>query len=115
MDENAWYWADFGEIDGVKVVGGAGNQLISSDWIREATKVQVPSTMALGTPLSIIDGIGVYGLNGLVNGVRPNGNLLWPDVPKCAYAASGYNNNKMFIIPEWDMVVVRLGLDEIDG
>lgn len=29
-------------------------------------------------------------------------------------SASGYNNNDMFIIPEWDMVIVRLGLDQSD-
>jgi len=28
------------------------------------------------------------------------------------YSASGYNNNDMFVIPEWKMVVVRLGLDQ---
>ena len=25
--------------------------------------------------------------------------------------ASGHNNNRCFVIPEWDMVIVRLGLD----
>ena len=28
------------------------------------------------------------------------------------YSASGFNNNDMFVIPEWNMVLVRLGLDE---
>jgi hypothetical protein len=27
------------------------------------------------------------------------------------FAASGFNNNKCFVVPEWNMVVVRLGLD----
>ena len=142
MNENEWYWPDFGEIDGIKVVGGAGNagknifisanemarfgllflnngnwngnQLISRDWIKQATKVQVPPSMELGSPLSNIDGVGVYGFNWWVNGIRPNGIRLWPDAPVSTYAASGYNNNKMFIIPEWNMVIVRLGLDESD-
>ena len=26
----------------------------------------------------------------------------------------GYNNNTMFVIPEWNMVIVRLGLDSSD-
>ena len=30
------------------------------------------------------------------------------------YSASGYNNNDMFVIPKWKMVVVRLGLDQGD-
>ena len=58
--------------------------------------------------------MGVYGFNWWVNGVQPNGNRLWPNAPASTYAASGYNNNKMFVIPEWDMVVVRLGLDAND-
>jgi CubicO group peptidase (beta-lactamase class C family) len=142
MNENNWHWGNFGEIDGLSVVGGSGNhdngifisakelarfgllflnkgnwngnQLISSQWIEQATKVQVPPGMELGSPLSIIDGIGVYGYNWWVNGVRSNGSRLWPDAPYGTYAASGYNNNKMIIIPEWDMVVVRLGLDAND-
>jgi hypothetical protein len=70
--------------------------------------------MKLGSPLSNIDGIGVYGYNWWVNGIRSNDSRLWPDAPPSTYAASGYNNNKMIIIPEWDMVVVRLGLDAND-
>ncbi len=34
------------------------------------------------------------------------------DEPRGTYAAGGYNNNGMFVIPEWNMVIVRLGLDE---
>ncbi|NND33768.1 MAG: beta-lactamase family protein, partial [Saprospiraceae bacterium] len=140
MNTDAWHWGDFGPIGGVKVVGGAGNngkgiyisaiemarfgllflnegnwngsQLISKNWIKQSTQVQVPASMKLGTPLSDIDGIGVYGFNWWVNGIRTNGSRFWPDAPAGTYAASGYNNNKMFIIPAWDMVVVRLGLDE---
>ncbi len=143
MNENNWYWGDFGDVNGLKVVGGAGNQskgiyisanelarfgllflnegnwngnqLISRDWIRQSTRVQVLPILELGTHLSEIYGMGVYGFNWWVNGVQPNGNRLWPNAPASTYAASGYNNNKMFIIPEWDMVIVRLGLDAIDG
>ena len=139
MNENKWYWGDFGKVDDLKVVGGAGNldhgiyisanefarfgllflnegnwngnQLISRDWVKQATKVQAPPTLELGTPLSEIYGMGVYGLNWWVNGVRPNGIRLWPKAPANTYSASGHNNNKLFIIPEWDMVIVRLGLD----
>ena len=34
-----------------------------------------------------------------------------PPRPEGMFWASGHNNNKCFVIPEWDMVVVRLGLD----
>ena len=142
MNENAWHWGDFGEVDGLKVVGGAGNfhkgifisanefarfgllflnegnwdgnQLISREWVRQSTKVQVPQTMEWGSELSDIHGMGVYGYNWWVNGIQPNGERLWPDAPANTYAALGYNNNVMFVIPDWDMVVVRLGLDARD-
>lgn len=38
----------------------------------------------------------------------------WPYTPEGAFSASGYNNNDMFIILEWDMVFVRLGMDQQD-
>ncbi|MBT3383986.1 MAG: serine hydrolase [Prolixibacteraceae bacterium] len=142
MNEKAWKWLDFGEIDGLKVVGGAGNksngiyisanelarfgllflnegnwdgtQLISSDWIKQATKNQVPVKLELGSHLSETYGMGVYGYNWWVNGIQANGARLWPNAPEGTYAASGHNNNKMFIINEWNMVIVRLGLDAKD-
>jgi hypothetical protein len=30
------------------------------------------------------------------------------------FAATGFNNNRMFVVPEWQMVVVRLGLDQLE-
>jgi hypothetical protein len=66
-------------------------------------------------PESEIDGRGVYGFNWWANGVQPNSERKWPEAPHGAYAASGHNNNKMFVIPEWRLVVVRLGLDEDQG
>ena len=36
-------------------------------------------------------------------------------MPDCTFSASGYNNNDLFVIPDWNMVVVRLGLDQNDS
>jgi len=58
------------------------------------------------------DGRGVYGYNWWTNGIKADGKRKWPGAPAGTYSASGYNNNDMFIIPEWKMVIVRLGLDE---
>ena len=38
----------------------------------------------------------------------------WPGAPRNTFAAAGHNNNRLFVVPEWDMVIVRLGLDEGD-
>ena len=59
-------------------------------------------------------GRGVYGFNWWVNGLKADGQRNWPGVPLGTYSASGYNNNDMFVIPEWNMVIVRLGLDQRD-
>jgi CubicO group peptidase (beta-lactamase class C family) len=91
-----------------------GEQLISREWVKAATSVQVPASLPWAQPESEIDGRGVYGFNWWTNGRRPGGELKWPGAPPGTFAASGHNNNRMFIVREWDMVIVRLGLDQQD-
>jgi hypothetical protein len=50
-------------------------------------------------------------LNWWVNGKGPDGKRRWPSAPEGTFAASGFNNNKCIIVPEWGMVIVRMGLD----
>lgn len=140
MNDERWDWGDFGEVNGSVVNGGAGNngnhvqisarelarfghlilnrgnwngrQLLSAKWIDQATRVQVPATLPLGHAESGIPGPGAYGLNWWVNGRKPDGALKWPGVPANTFAAMGHNNNVLFVVPAWNMVIVRLGLDE---
>ena len=124
MDPEKWDWKDFGEIDGTTINGGAGNkgrgvfisasemarfgklflnkgnwngrQIISERWVEEATSPQV---------MNLIPGDGTpYGFNWWTAG-------RFPDAPDGTFAALGFNNNNCIVIPEWDMVIVRLGLD----
>jgi CubicO group peptidase (beta-lactamase class C family) len=139
MDRAKWDWGDFDRVDGIVVNGGSGNgnkhifisarelarfghlflnkgrwkdrRLISVAWVDAATSPHVPASLPLHN-LSGVDGRGTYGYNWWANGIRADGERKWPDVPVGTYSASGYNNNDMFIIPEWNMVVVRLGLDQ---
>lgn len=139
MNRSKWDWGDFGTIDGLVVNGGSGNhnkhirvsarelarfghlflnrgnwngrQLVSESWVDAATKPHVSASLPL-VRLSGADGRGVYGYNWWANGIRPNGKRKWPGAPRGTYAASGYNNNDMFVIPEWNVVIVRLGLDQ---
>jgi len=90
-----------------------GRQLISEAWVDAATRVQVqvPADLPLAGPATWLDGRGVYGYNWWVNGRGADGRRRWPAAPEGTFAASGFNNNKCFVIPEWSMVVARLGLD----
>lgn len=139
MNPGKWDWRDFGKVHGIVVNGGSGNnnkhvyisarelarlghlflnrgkwkgkQLVSSAWVEQATRSQVPASLPL-EHLSGADGRGVYGYNWWVNSIKHDGKRKWPGAPSGTYSASGYNNNDMFVIPEWDMVIVRLGLDQ---
>jgi len=134
-----WDWGDYATVNSVIVNGGSGNgnkhifisaremarfgllflncgrwngrQLVPESWVAEATRVHVPPTMPWAQPESEIDGRGVYGFNWWRNKLKPDGTRKLPAAPEGTYWASGHNNNKCFVIPEWDMVIVRLGLD----
>ncbi|MBC8873420.1 MAG: serine hydrolase [Planctomycetes bacterium] len=89
-----------------------GKQLVPAEWVREATRVQVPASIPDALPTSDRKGAGMYGYHWWPNGIKPDGERKWPDAPITAYARSGYNNNDLFVIPPWNMVIVRLGLDQ---
>ena len=137
-----WEWGDYATLDGMVVNGGSGNggkhvqisarefarlghlflnkgnwngkQLLNREWVELATSVHVHHTTPWAQPESDIDGRGVYGFNWWCNGLKPDGERLWPGAPPGTFAATGHNNNRMFVIPSWNMVIVRLGLDQQD-
>ncbi|MHC4118979.1 MAG: serine hydrolase domain-containing protein [Planctomycetota bacterium] len=141
MDRSKWDWGDFGQVNGLVINGGSGNsnrhmfisarelarfghlflnrgkwngkQLISSTWVDAATRPHVSASMPL-EEFSGADGRGMYGYNWWANGVKADGKRKWPGAPGRTYSASGYNNNDMFVIGQWNMVIVRLGLDQRD-
>jgi hypothetical protein len=41
--------------------------------------------------------------------VRPDGRLALPDAPPGVFYASGLHHNVLVVVPEWEMVIVRLG------
>ena len=142
MNPAAWKWGAFEMVDGMRVNGGSGNagkhiqisarelarlghlflnegkwngrRLLSAEWIRQATSVQVPAKLTNAWPKSGIDGPGQYGFNWWRNAPGPEGKMTWPGAPADTFGASGHNNNKLYVIPSWRMVIVRLGLDQAD-
>jgi len=137
-----WKWGERSKSNGIVVNGGSGNagthvqisarefarfghlllnhgkwgdkQLLSREWIEEATAVHVPVGTKWAQPESEIDGRGVYGFNWWANGIGADDKRKWPGAPKDTYAAAGHNNNRLFVVPQWNMVIVRLGLDQAD-
>jgi CubicO group peptidase (beta-lactamase class C family) len=85
-----------------------GKQLISSSWVDEATSVRVPVSIP-NDSTERAEGSGAYGYNWWVNGVTPVGKRFLPDADPGTYWASGYGTNRCFIIPAWNMVIVRTG------
>jgi CubicO group peptidase (beta-lactamase class C family) len=69
-----------------------GQSLVAPWWIELATRSSQPSYPD-------------YGLTWWLNS-----HGLWPDVPRDAFAAMGFNTNLCCVIPSLDLVVVRLGL-----
>jgi CubicO group peptidase (beta-lactamase class C family) len=89
-----------------------GEQLISREWVKAATTVQVPASIPIAdTDRKNVTGPGCYGFNWWVNGKMADGTLNLPGAPEGCYYASGLNNNKCIVIPHWNMVVVRMGED----
>jgi CubicO group peptidase (beta-lactamase class C family) len=83
-----------------------GKQLLSTAFIDEATKNQVP----VDTPGRSSKGwSGAYGFYWYTNGVLPTGRRRWPSAPAGTYAAQGGGSNRFYVIPEWNMVVATLG------
>ncbi|MBN1851574.1 MAG: serine hydrolase [Pirellulales bacterium] len=71
-----------------------GHEVLSPEWIAEATRVQVPVSVPRH-PLSPVDGPGEYGYGWWIGS-------NW-------YAASGYENNFMLVYPDWNLIVTILG------
>ncbi len=82
-----------------------GTQLISEKWVEEATINQVSDSLpTANTDRNNVIGSGKYGYNWWI--LRKD-----QGAPVDAYYASGFNHNVCLIIPEWRMVIVRMGDD----
>ncbi len=127
-----WDWKDFGVVDEILLnspsgiyEGGIhitarqmarfghlylnrgnwnGKQLIDASWVDQATTTQVPPSL----PLRGYRSPGQFGFMWWTNGVDRNGNRPWPSAPSKTYAARGGNRNTCWVIPEWNMVIVRM-------
>lgn len=91
-----------------------GRRLLSERYVAYATSPRLSPVPPPHDPKAwYVDLPGCYGLNWWVNGVDRKGDRLWPAIPPSSFAAQGNKNNICIIVPEWNLVLVRLGEDEI--
>jgi CubicO group peptidase (beta-lactamase class C family) len=88
-----------------------GKQLLSEEWCKMATTNQVPANIPVypGDRASA-EGSGSYGFNWWVNSA--DGLSRMPEAPLNVAYMSGKNHNICCLIPEWNMVIVRMGDDQ---
>jgi CubicO group peptidase (beta-lactamase class C family) len=134
IDRAGWDWPTMVEIDGLPVCGGASGvsitarnlarfgllflakgrwgdrRILSEKWVEISTSPRV----APDVPPYEKDGWyvhlpGRYGYNWWCNGVNSEGEWYWRNATPKTFAAQGNRNNYCFVIPEWHMVLVRMG------
>jgi CubicO group peptidase (beta-lactamase class C family) len=82
-----------------------GASLLSAAFVDQATTNQVPASRPHATGA---DPAGHYGFYWWTNGRQRNGHQAWPAAPPRTYAARGAGANVCFVVPEWNLVLVRL-------
>jgi len=140
--DDRWIWGETGTTNGLRVNGGGGDrfkgvhtsaenmarvgllllnkgrwnsqQLLSEDWIAQASRPQAPADLPLHDPNGWYKKLsGAYGFGFWINSVRADGTQLWPDAPAGTFAMQGNLNNICVVIPDWDLVLVRMGTDQL--
>lgn len=127
-----WDWGVSGEIDGIALNNAAGTpntpgiqttaselarfgllylnggkwkgrQVLPASFVEQAGRNQVANT---GASRFLH---GRYGFYWWTNDPRPDGRRPWPSAPPRTYTSNGNGANFCMVIPEWNMVVVRMG------
>lgn len=126
-------WGTEGEVDGLPINNGCtgvlinarqmarfgllflnrgkwnDTQVIPAAWVDAATQNQVPTRLPVGdTDRDNVKGPGCYGYNWWTNG---QGEWGMPDAPPRTFYNSGLNHNVCVVVPEWNLVFVRMGVD----
>jgi len=141
MNPSGWEWKSVHDRDGLVINGGAGypesgmhmtarnlarfgwlyanggvwngRRLISQRYIDYATVPLVAANTPPHDPKGWYSDLpGIYGLNWWTNGISLKGRL-WPHAPARTFAAQGNLNNICIVVPEWNLVLVRTGLDKV--
>lgn len=87
-----------------------GRRLLAEGWVRYSTSPAPSWANTDVLPDDIFDNPGASWYLNLGDASRDLP-VPWPALPKDAFAAQGHWGKAMWVIPSWDMVVVRLGDD----
>ncbi|MCR9292694.1 MAG: hypothetical protein NXI32_08245 [bacterium] len=98
-EHEGWSWTPYAPATSYFAPGSA-----FAYWEKKRVAVELP---VADTDRSHVRGPGAYGFNWWTSG----GENRMADAPAKTYYASGLNHNLLFVIPEWNMVVVRMGVD----
>jgi CubicO group peptidase (beta-lactamase class C family) len=82
-----------------------GRQLLSPAFVDEATSNRIPLTGGFRNR----DFRGRYGFYWWTNGAMIDGRRPWPSAPSGTYMAHGNGGNFCCVVPEWNVVIVRMG------
>jgi CubicO group peptidase (beta-lactamase class C family) len=104
MYASARDWARFGLLylnDGV----WGGERILPEGWV------------AYGVTPTPLQPQGYYGAHWWLNAGAPGNpaDRVWPDLPTDAYAAQGFEAQRVLVIPSRELVVARLGLSRPEG
>jgi CubicO group peptidase (beta-lactamase class C family) len=86
--------------------------VLSASFVDQASSSRVPVTMP-GRSRHLLS--GAYGYYWWTNGIMPSGKRRWPSAPAGTYAAHGASTNFCYVIPEWNMVIARMGQSPLPG
>jgi len=85
-----------------------GVQVLSREWVRDASQIQVSASVPSHKTTQNTGLPGKYGYNWWVNGPQKK---IFSSATEKTFSAIGAKGNYCIIIPEWDMVIVRLGTE----
>lgn len=88
-----------------------GEQLITASWVDQATTNQVSTSLEANGH----DARGQFGYMWWTNGRGVDGSRLWTSAPPKTYSLHGGSRNFCFVVPEWNMVIVRMSPPGLDA
>lgn len=109
---NPWNLARFGWLFANEGVWRE-HRLVSERYVRYATSVRAPKVPPFAPHEWYTLLPGNYGFNWWTTAPPEDPDAIWPHAPAGTFACQGNLNNMCLIVPAWDLVFLRMGLDGV--